>query len=260
MLFRSVVDLPLNEQAVWKEVVAQLDSQWSLHHQPVLTAIAAGEALAADQRRTLDELQQTLDTFALAMILDGTIDRPQEKEAWFRLWEQLQNATEPELRERSLGPIGFLQLYEQPKDYRGKLVTVRGTVQQGYHITERKNPHGISGYYVFTLRPAGGPPRPIIIYTLETPPGFPDVADRDLDKNITLLHEDAEFTGYFFKKWAYQAKDGINLAPLLLAKTPRWQPSAVGTFTEPSPLGIAVIVVVCGVCAVGLVVWLYKRI
>ena len=256
---KAVDDLPANERTLWLEVVAQLDSMWTLRHQPVLAAIAVGEALVDDQRQTLDDLQQTLDSFALAMILDGTIDRPQEKEAWFRLWEQLQTATEPELRKRSLGPIGFLQLYEQPKDYRGKLVTVRGTVQQGYHITESKNPHGIAGYYVFTLRPAGGPPRPIIIYALETPPGFPAVADRDIDKSITTLHEEVEFTGFFFKKWAYQAKDGINLAPLLLAKSPRWEGSSAPTFTEPNTTGMIVIVVACAVGALGLVVWLFKR-
>ena len=40
------------------------------------------------------------------------------------------------------------------------------------------------------------------------------------------MREDAEFTGFFFKRLAYVAKDGSRTAPLLLAKTATWTRSS----------------------------------
>ena len=65
---------------------------------------------------------------------------------------------------------------------------------------------------------------PMIIYSLEKPDEIP-VADD--------LRETCEFTGFCFKRWAYAAADGTRVAPLLLAKTPRWAPT---TLTAETPL------------------------
>ena len=55
------------------------------------------------------------------------------------------------------------------------------------------------------------------------------IRDRlDIDDD---LREPCSFTGFCFKRWAYVAGDGTRVAPLLLAKTPAWQPP-----TPPAPV------------------------
>jgi hypothetical protein len=168
--------------------------------------------------------QLSPDPLALAAIRDDTVFRPAENDAWFQLCEHLQRTVEPDLKAASLGTIGFVPLYKQPQEYRGKLVTVGGTVRLGYYRVAPENRHGIAGYYTLWLRPTGGN-SPIAVYALELPPGFPDVRDREARGQRPLLDEEVEVTGYFFKRWAYRATDGVRLAPLILAKVPRWRPA-----------------------------------
>ena len=99
---------------------------------------------------------------------------------------------------------------------------MRGDVRLAYHVEAPQNDYGIEGYYVFVMRPAGGGNSPIVIYTLETPEGFPEIKDKDRDKQTTELNEPCEFTGYFFKRYAYRAKEGTRTAPLMLAFGPTW--------------------------------------
>jgi hypothetical protein len=128
-----------------------------------------------------------------------------------------------------------------------------------YRIGAPANNNGITGYYVYWLNPAGGPDRPIVIYALETPPGFPALADKDLGQQATELNESVEVTGYFFKNWAYQAQDHTRLAPLLLAKAPVWRP-AVAPHRELPPAGAVIAAVLVSiVAAIALTYYVYHK-
>ena len=93
---------------------------------------------------------------------------------------------------------------------------------------------GIDGYYKFIVSLAGHSDDPVLVYALELPEGFPEVKDLNVDKEVTdLVDVDVEFTGYFFKNAAYQAGDGIRVAPLVLAKEPTWTPRVAHGEPEP---------------------------
>jgi hypothetical protein len=224
--FTAVTQMGNDEQATWLPVLKQLESAWS-DELAALQAAGDGQTLDAQQRQTLDTLQQLLDEVALDKIEDNTVHRLSESDAWFRFLEILAESELPQLQHASTGPVGFLQLYKQPDFYRGKLVTVRGEANLVYHVHAPKNIYGISEYYIFWMRPAGGPDSPIVVYSLEVPPDFPDITKTSPGKQRGEVREEVEFTGYFFKNYAYRAKDGTRIAPLVLAKVPRWQPPAV---------------------------------
>jgi hypothetical protein len=89
----------------------------------------------------------------------------------------------------------------------------------------KDNVLGVETQYLLWVQPIEGPTSPIVVYALDLPAGFPSLADPNSVGGYTRLREDVEITGYFFKRWAYGARDGVNTAPLVLAKTPLWFPS-----------------------------------
>ncbi len=210
------------EKQSWLHVIDALKREWKERVQPLLQAVGTGKPLDSQQRRAAVDVQNTLDQVFLESVRDNTVFRGAEKDAWFRMLEQLNERDLSALRRESTGYVGFLQLYKQPDAYRGKLVTVAGTIRMGYYREAPQNLYGIPGYYVFWLKPAGGK-SPIVVYCLEIPHGFPDVAKLEREGERPPLDEQAEFTGYFFKRWAYRAQDDTRLAPLILAKVPRWE-------------------------------------
>lgn len=222
------------EKQSWLQVIDSLKREWKEGVQPVLQAVATRRTLDSQQRTVAVNVQNTLDQVFLDSVRDNTVFRGAEKDAWFRMLEQLNERDLPTLRRESTGYVGFLQLYKQPAAYRGKLVTVAGTIRMGYYREAPQNLYGIKGYYVFWLKPAGAK-SPIVVYCLEIPDGFPDVAKRERDGERPPLDEQAEFTGFFFKRWAYRAQDDTRLAPLVLAKVPRWErrPEADSAANQP---------------------------
>lgn len=210
------------EKRSWLEVIEALKRQWQDGLQPAFQTLGRGERLSPAQQTALSGLQETLDALFLDAVRDNTVFRMAEKDAWFRLFEQLNERDVADVRRASTGYVGFLQLYKQPAEYRGILVTVSGTVRMGYYREAPKNFYGIAGYYVFWLQPAGSK-SPIVVYCLEIPAGFPDVVKLEKEGARPQLDEQVEFTGFFFKRWAYRAQDDTRLAPLILAKSPRWE-------------------------------------
>ncbi len=213
------------EKKIWVDVIQRLRIDWNDRTKPSLEAIGGDEPPNEEQQQTLADVQRTLDGVFLDGVRDNTVFRAAEHDAWFRLLEDLDRRDAEELRESSTGHVGFLQLYRQPKVYRGKLVTVRGQLKLGHHRQSQPNIYGIADYYHLWLVPTGST-SPIKICCLEIPEGFPDVRGIEAAGEKPVLAEDAEITGYFFKRWAYRAVDGTRLAPVLLAKIPQWEPQA----------------------------------
>jgi hypothetical protein len=190
------------------------------------------------------------DDSTLQSVRDDTPWRAAEHEALFRLFENVKTTPEDRLRASSLGFVGYLALFKQPEAYRGKLVGVRGTARLAYYMQAPANQSGIPGYYVFWLRPEGGPNSPLVVFALELPGGFPPIRNAGEDGATTPLAEDLEFTAYFFKRWAYRAQDGIRTAPLLLARQPRWL--AASPVQPPPTSSVSVILVVVGAAGVSM--------
>lgn len=219
------------DKASWLLILHELQKRWGDGLKDALTAAAEPATLSETQRKELQRFQEMYDEMAIDEIRDDTvISRPNEVNAWFRLLENLRNSSADELAqldEQAAPEVGFRQLHQQPQDYRGRLVRIRGGARMAYHVDAPPNIVGVEGYYVFVLMPAGGPNSPIMVYALDLPPGFPEIKDKDADGGMTELNEDVEFTGYFIKRMAYLAQDGTRVAPLLIAKSPVWTPRVV---------------------------------
>lgn len=251
----SLGSLPEDEQTAWRAKLSELARRWPEYWQPLLEQWVGAEPAPADLDPVLlERLETHLDHVAVAAIRDNTMSRIAEKGVWFHWLEKLRDADPEQLRAASVGPTGYLSLFKQSADYRGKVVTVRGTVHQAYRVPAPKNLPGIQYFYVFWLRPAGGPNSPIVIYCLETPPGFPQLKDKLADGGVTELHEEMEFTGYYFKRWAYQAAEDILVAPLVLARVPGWTPPPPAAADGPTWSLIAAVVATAAVLGVGIIV------
>jgi hypothetical protein len=176
----------------------------------------------------------------LASVCDDEPFRAGEKGAWFKLLAQLQETDSATLSEQSTGPVTFIQLYRQPREYRGELITTSGTLRRSEQIAAPKNDLGIELYYRTWLSPKDNPTNPIVVYTLTVPDGFPE--------GMTI-EEPVEFDGYFFKRWPYPATDSVRSAPVVLAKSLRWV-AAPPTETAP-PMSPTTIVVIAAAVAIG---------
>lgn len=146
---------------------------------------------------------------ALAAIRDNTYFRSSETDAWFELISILQRTAEKDLAARSVGDVGYVELSQQPRSYRAKLVTVRGTVRQVTVQKPAANDLGLESYYRLVIQPRGGEIWPIFVYCLDLPRDFPR------DENVAA---DVSATGFFFKNLSYLWRDGIGIAPVVLAK------------------------------------------
>lgn len=217
----ALKDLGDEEKAVWVELLNQTGGKWSRELYPAFEKVAQGTALSAAEKQAMEELQTLLDAILLARVQDDSVWRAEEAEISFRLFEQALRMKQPAAEK--VTQATFLQLFKQSAVYRGKTVHVRGQAKQAWHVKAPSNWVGIEGYYVFVLRP-NDVNAPIVVYSLELPPGFPKVKDKDIDAAVTNLDETMEFTGIFLKRWAYTGRDGTYTAPLIIARRGDWTP------------------------------------
>jgi hypothetical protein len=112
------------------------------------------------------------------------------------------------------------------------------------------NDYGIERYYQMWIQPYDNLSMLLVVYVLELPPQFPIAHDG--------MQEEVELTGFFFKRWAYRAKDAIRSTPMLLAKTVRWTPPAVAQEEPIGPMFLGGIIA-CALAIAGMVVWMAAR-
>jgi hypothetical protein len=105
-------------------------------------------------------------------------------------------------------PVEYAQLADQPNVYRGKLVTVRGIARKITQEKPAENDLGIEAYYSVVIQPADGANWPIVVYCLELPEKVAPGDDSSLDVVVN---------GLFFKKLSYRWRDGLGIAPVIVA-------------------------------------------
>ncbi len=189
----------------------------------------------------------------LEQIQDDALFRRAEQEVWRQLLELLHQREASELEKQSEGLVSYGQLFRQSGAYRGRLITVRGQLRRAERIPMPANAWGQRYYYQTWLQPADHPSNPIQIYCLELPEGFP----------LGLqIQEEVEITGFYFKRVAYQARDGLRTAPTLVAKTVRWFPRPSLAREEQPLKGPALVLILVAVAGLGIgtAVMLYYRV
>jgi hypothetical protein len=177
---------------------------------------------------------------------------PSEWDAWLHLLQLLATSDEAALRRASTGQVNFIQLLDQPEEYRGELVTTGGTIRRACRAKVPENEHGLDDYYQTWLFPADYPTDPIVVYCLHLPEGFPTGLE---------IEEQAEVTGFYFKVSVYQAADGtVRRAPLLLARTLHWRQKLEAADTAPpSPVLLLPLIVGSAAFALLVVGYVYYR-
>ena len=173
----------------------------------VFLAVNNAEQTGDDASRT-----RALGDVDLSEIVDDTVFRAAETEAWFGILGALRDSQDAELAKQSVGTVGFTQLFRQTDEYRGQVVTVTGTVRRAFQVPAGTNQLGIDTFWQCWLQPDGSP-NPLVVYSLNMPAGFPEGMS---------MRERVDFDGVLFKRWAYAAKEGTRTAPLILAKSPMW--------------------------------------
>ena len=153
---------------------------------------------------------------ALAQVEDSSPFRASDFEAWSQIFDNMRDATAQDLSAENAPLVQFGQLFQQSKLYRGKLVTIQGTVRRCVKLPPNpldERAGNLWQLWVFS----GGDNSPIVIYSMDLPEGFP-VGNE--------IHETASLQAVYFKKWVYAAKGGTMTAPLLLARNVNWQAPA----------------------------------
>jgi len=180
----------------------------------------------------------------LSKVKDRTFFRGAEQEAWFNLFARLQATDPKELTQASQGPVTYTQLLKQPDVYRGRLVTIQGTVLKEEMALAEANKLGIQSYHRLWVHPEGGGPSLAVAYCLKLPESFPQG-----DK----LRSQVQITGYFFKNWSYPWENGLALAPVLLVNSFSWEPPVA--FSPAAPVASrTIIMAMVGACLSGLTV------
>jgi hypothetical protein len=187
-----------------------------------------------------------VDPARLADIEDDTMFQSNETAVWYELLGVLATVDDETWRAQQPIQVGFVQLYRQPDVYRGKLISVRGTVYRVSYVKSAESRSEVDGYWQLWLRPEGTN-QVMVVYSLSVPAGFPPGPS---------MKEDVEVAGLFFKRWAYLAKDGPRSAPLVLAREPIWKPAPQAEQIALPSLGNAIAAVIgVGLLAMGIAWW-----
>jgi hypothetical protein len=187
-----------------------------------------------------DELAASPD--ALERVRDDTVFRPADEEAWFQVWMTLRSGDMRAYRKSNARRVSFTELFGQPRSFRGRLVSFRGTIRRLQQVEAPANRYDIENYWQAWLEPEGGPASPIVVYFLRIPAGFP---------HGMRIHEPVEVVGYFFKRWAYAASDVVRTAPLVMALEPIWKPAPARTAAD-NPFGSYALLAIGGIVALTL--------
>jgi hypothetical protein len=162
----------------------------------------------------------------LARVQDDTPFRSAEADAFYQLMQVL-DRNDPEALERAArGHVSFSQLFEQPKMFRGDLVTFEGDLRWVVERQAPRNAFEMDRYYRAVIKPLDRSER-LIAYFLEIDEGLP------LGEQVRVP---VEFMGFFFKRLAYDAPDGTRTAPLILARNLTRLPTIVAGPRRVKPL------------------------
>jgi hypothetical protein len=223
--YQEFSGLPGDEKTKWLGMLEQVNARWK-ELKRSLELVSRGGVLTDAELKTVAEFEHDAVQVCLTHVRDdATFLRPDENQLWFHLLHELQTQSPQDLVKKSLGTVGYGAMYNQPEAFRGKLVTVKAQVRWAYRVPAIKNYLGVKEFNVLYLAPEGVPDKPLVVYSLTLPAGFPKLEENNHPSGMKALHEDVVLTGYFFKRGAYRGKDANITAPLLLANSFEWIPA-----------------------------------
>ncbi len=192
-----------------------------------------------------------VDPDLLERVRDDAFFTAADRECTLNLLHVLEETDRGKIQAAAEDPVTYAQLFRQPEHYRGRLVSISGAVSRVARINLGENQYGIDHYFEVMLVPNVKPPAPVIVYCLRLPDGFPIGED---------LSEEAKVTGFFLKRCAYHAEDGLRTAPTVLAKSLQWR-KRPGMPEEPPVEARKLIPAIVGAALLAIIVawYVYRR-
>ncbi len=192
---------------------------------------------------------EALEKFATLqeLISDRTPLRSREMLPYWKLMEWSRTQTTRELEKRAIPEPAFTQIWEQPANYRGKLLRLRMHVRRVLkYDAPADNPLGLKVAYEAWGWSDESKSFPYVVVFSERPAGLP--VGNDIQSEIV-------FAGYFMKIMSYTAFDSTRGAPLLIGRVRLAKPVAGRNSQEGSPLSATLGVIVLVVVLAGVVGW-----
>ena len=266
----------------WTCLILLAGSSWGWCQDP---GIDAGnnederiQKIVAERKRREEELSreptsldggETVNPVLLKSITDNSIGiRFEERDAYFRTLELArqtplaeQEAFARDFQEaRRMGnpryskrkpdqfPV-FVDLFQDPNEYRGRPVSLRGVLRKLTKFDPGSNARGIEEAYEGWVYTDDSQSNPAVVIFLNKPDGLKVGGD---------LTEEVRLTGYFFKMYGYEAQDVARKAPLFLANAVEWKPPKPPY--SPVSLGLEVyLLITLVVLVLGFVMWMGNR-
>ena len=183
-------------------------------------AVPAAEP-AENSPRVVDADPARLDPELVAGVHDNSLGiRNDESAAYYKILAQARRFSQTELDSAAADHVTFAQMNADPDDFRGRLITLRGRLKRLTPIPALENDFGIETVYeAWIVTPDSGSD-PILLHFTEIADGTPTGMNLDVG---------CRFTGYFFKKYAFVARDGLHITTMLLGKRLEGLPVAAKT-------------------------------
>ncbi|MEX0936753.1 MAG: hypothetical protein WDZ59_02755 [Pirellulales bacterium] len=230
------VDIGLRDRIVQQQPITAQERE--LFYQ-MLSAMERAQPVRL-ARLAREQLDQQLDAWreqaaAIEQTLEMTADareRRRIQQSWAELRARIERAEQ--------GADSVVPLFNEPESRFGTLVVLEGIARRAVPIrvgsSSEAGPNrdvvarfGIRQYYEIDLFTPDSQDNPVVLCVRDLPPGFP--VGEAIDEPVRLA-------GFFFKSWAYAARDAgteaddaadaLQLAPLLIAARPQW-------LTSPTP-------------------------
>jgi hypothetical protein len=135
--------------------------------------------------------------------------RQEEIRPWFHIFALLNVTPLAILQKASVGPVLPEMLNDNPEEYRGKVVTVRGRLVRCRKVPCGPNEIGMRAYYEVWMVPKKNAKQPINICAIEVCRPLRDEAAKG---------KPVEATGIFFKRRAFAKESKVVQTPVVLAK------------------------------------------
>ena len=199
---------------------------WQQRISPALTAFLEAKDLTLVQQQAVVNLQHHLNIDALELVQDKTaIGWPGDSVAWKSSWNRIHQGKigEPTFVKR-------IQLTGQPREFRGKAITVYGFVREIQNrraassdsiAGSQRNDSAEVDYYILWIQPSDSKAGPYCVYCLDLPPELPRT-----QAELAEFQQLATINGIFFKNRSYQAEDrSVQYCPLILTDGFELKPS-----------------------------------
>jgi hypothetical protein len=184
---------------------------------------------------------------ALKLAQEIPLTKQEEYAAEFREQRRLSNPRYARRKPQDFPP--FVDLFQNPDEYRGRPVSLRGVLRKLTKFDPGENSFGIEEAYEGWLYTDDGQSNPAVVIFTSKPQGLPVGGD---------LTEEVRLTGYFLKMYGYEAQDLPRKAPLLIAGEVEWRPSPKSWVAQSLSLETYLLATLVAV-ALGYVIWQANR-